>query len=102
MRSEESAAHVCVVLYLLIERFHNGDAVPVYRRMRDQGRSIPNGLHYVTSWVTTDLRRCYQVMETDDLALLEEWMAGWADLVDFEVVPVITSVEARAQVEPRL
>ena len=87
--------------YLVIEHF-NGDPVPVYRRFRDQGRLAPEGLRYVSSWVTDDLQRCYQVMECDDPALLEAWMDRWRDLVTFEVLPVLTSAEAAARVAPRL
>jgi hypothetical protein len=90
------------MLYMVIETFRGGDAVPVYRRFRDHGRLAPEGLRYVASWVTEDLRRCYQVMECDDPALLERWMAAWRDLVDFEVLPVVTSAAAAAAVAPRL
>jgi hypothetical protein len=90
------------MLYLIIEDFRGGDAVPVYRRLRDAGRQAPEGLAYVASWVTRDLRRCYQVMECADRALLDAWMARWSDLVAFEVVPVVTSQEAAAHVAPRL
>jgi len=86
------------MLYMVIEHFRDGDARPVYRRFAEQGRLAPPGLTYVASWVTADLRRCYQVMECDDPALLEAWMARWRDLVDFEVVPVVTSAEAAAAV----
>lgn len=86
------------MLYLVIERFRGGDAVPVYRRFRERGRLAPEGLNYVNSWVTADLDRCYQVMECAQRALLDAWIAQWADLVDFEVVPVITSAEAAALV----
>jgi uncharacterized protein DUF3303 len=86
------------MLYMVIETFRNGDPVPVYRRFREGGRLTPPGLDYVTSWVTMDLRRCYQVMETDDPKLLDEWIDRWADLVDFDVVPVVTSAEAAARV----
>lgn len=79
---------------MVIEHFRNGDAAPVYRRFRERGRMAPNGLTYVSSWVTPDMTRCYQVMETANRALLEEWMANWEDLVEFEVHPVITSKEA--------
>jgi hypothetical protein len=89
------------MLYLVIEHF-NGDPVPVYRRFRDQGRLAPDGLRYVSSWVTDDLQRCFQVMECDDPALLEAWMDRWRDLVTFEVLPVLTSAEAAARVGPRL
>lgn len=90
------------MLYMVIEHFRNGDAVPVYQRFRDHGRLAPEGLRYVSSWVTEDLRRCFQVMECDDPALLHEWTSRWADLVDFEIVPVVTSAEAAATVAPRL
>lgn len=89
------------MLYLVIERF-NGDPVPVYRRFRDRGRLAPDGLRYVSSWVTEDLQRCYQVMECDDPALLEAWMDRWRDLVTFEVLPVLTSADAAARIAPRL
>jgi hypothetical protein len=86
------------MLYMVIENFRDGDARPVYRRFAEQGRLAPPGLAYVASWVTDDLRRCYQVMECDDRSLLDEWIARWRDLVDFEVVPVLTSAEAAAAV----
>jgi Protein of unknown function (DUF3303) len=90
------------MLYIVIEHFKNKDAFPVYRRFRDQGRMAPENLHYISSWVDEKLERCYQVMETDDRALLDQWMAKWRDLVDFEVHPVITSTEAAARFTPRL
>ncbi len=89
------------MLYMIVEDF-KGDPVPVYRRFRDQGRLAPDGLQYVHGWVTQDLQRCYQVMECDDPALLQEWIDQWKDVVDFEVVPVVTSSEAAAAVAPRL
>ena len=88
--------------YMVIERFRNGDAAPVYRRFRDQGRLAPEGLVYVGSWVDEPMATCYQVMETDDRALLDAWIANWSDLVDFEVVPVMTSAEAADRIAPRL
>jgi hypothetical protein len=90
------------MLYMVIEHFRNGDPAPVYRRFREQGRLAPEGLRYVASWVTGDLQHCYQVMETDDPALLREWTSRWEDLVEFEVVPVITSADAAAAVAPHL
>ena len=90
------------MLYMVIERFKNHDAVPVYRRFRDRGRLAPDGLTYVSSWVDEALQVCYQVMETDDRRLLDAWIANWSDLVDFEVHPVMTSQEAARQVAPRL
>lgn len=86
------------MLFMIIERFHNGDAAPVYARFRERGRLAPEGLEYVASWVTRDFATCYQVMQCDDEALLAEWMSHWRDLVDFEVVPVMTSAEASAVV----
>ena len=79
---------------MIIENFRNGDPRPVYRRFRERGRLAPEGLTYVSSWVTEDLRRCYQVMECDDRRLLDEWIDQWKDIVDFECIPVLTSAEA--------
>jgi hypothetical protein len=89
-------------LYMVIEQFRGGDAVPVYRRFRAQGRLAPEGLRYVASWVTEDFRRCFQVMECDDPRLLDEWMARWEDLVEFEVLAVMPSADAAAAIAPRL
>ena len=88
--------------YMVIETFRNDDARPVYRRFRESGRLAPDRLRYVSSWVTDDFRRCYQVMECDDIALLNEWIAHWRDLVDFEVIPVVTSAEAVKRIAPLL
>ncbi len=76
--------------------------MPVYRRFRERGRLAPEGLMYVSSWVTDQMDRCYQLMETEDLTLLDQWMANWNDLVDFEVHPVISSKEAAEKITPRL
>lgn len=88
--------------YMIVERFRNGDPVPVYRRFRDRGRMAPDGLRYVASWVSHDLTTCYQVMECDDRRLLDEWISRWDDIVDFEVVPAMSSAEAAAEVATRL
>ena len=90
------------MLYMIVENFRDGDPVPVYRRFRDQGRLAPEGLCYVSGWVTDDLRRCFQVMECENPELLAQWTARWKDLIDFEIIPVMTSAEAVAAVAPRL
>jgi len=86
------------LLYMVVEHFRDGNPRPVYERFRERGRLAPHGLTYVNSWVTDDLRHCYQVMECDDRAPLDAWMIAWGDLVEFEVVPVVTSAEAAARV----
>jgi hypothetical protein len=83
---------------MIVEHFNHGNARPVYERFRTRGRLAPEGLTYVSSWVTSDLTRCYQVMECEDRALLEQWIAAWKDIIDFEVHPVITSAEAAERV----
>lgn len=90
------------MLYLVIENFTNGDPLPVYRRFRDRGRLMPDGVEYRGSWVTEDLRRCFQVMECQDRRLLDQWIANWSDVTEFEVIPVVSSAEALAAIEPRL
>jgi hypothetical protein len=90
------------MLFMVIETFRNGDPVPVYRRFRDRGRMMPEGIEYQGSWVTNDLRCCFQVVECANRRLLDEWMANWQDITEFEVVPVMTSADAAAAVAPRL
>lgn len=80
---------------MVIENFRPGKAPDIYRRLEQSGRQMPAGLTYVGSWITDDLQRCYQVMECDDPMLLDEWISQWADLMDFEVLPVITSEQAK-------
>ncbi len=89
-----------MALYMIVEHFKN--TVEVYRRFRERGRMAPDGLHYVSSWVDQKLERCFQVMETDDVRLLEQWMANWKDLVNFEVYPVMTSKQAAERIAPKL
>ena len=86
------------MLYMIVEHFRNGDPVPVYERFRARGRLAPEGVRYINSWVTDDLTTCYQVMECENRQLLDQWLAAWTDLVEFEVKPVITSAEAAAKV----
>lgn len=95
---EESAA----MLFMVIERFRDGDAAPVYRRFRERGRMTPEGLRYVESWVESDFGRCFQLMECDDPRLFREWVERWEDLVEFEIVPVVTSREAAERMAPAL
>ena len=83
---------------MIVEHFKDGDPRPVYDRFRARGRLAPDGLRYVNSWVTSDLTRCYQVLECDDRALLDQWLGAWQDIVDFDVHAVITSAEASARV----
>jgi len=90
------------MLYLIVEHFKNEDPVPVYRRFRDRGRLAPEGLIYLSSWVDQKFQRCFQIMETENRDLLDEWMANWSDLVDFEVFPVMSSQQAAEKIAPHL
>jgi hypothetical protein len=86
------------MLFMVVERFRAPGAVEVYRRARDRGRMLPDGVRYVSSWVDLEFTRCYQLMEAEDSAALEPWIEKWRDLVDFEVIPVRTSAEASATI----
>ena len=81
------------MMFMVIEKFRDQNAKAIYARLRDQGRQLPEGLKFVNSWVGADLGRCFQLMETDDAALFQRWIAEWADLMEFEVVPVVQSRE---------
>jgi hypothetical protein len=86
------------LLYMIVEHFKNSDPRPIYQRFRERGRLAPEGLNYVSSWVDEKLERCFQLMETDDVTRLNEWIANWSDIVEFEVYPVISSKEAAERV----
>ena len=90
------------MLYMVIERFKAGAAPEVYRRARDHGRMMPDGLEYVSSWVDLEFKTCYQLMRTEDASLFAVWTDAWGDLVEFEIVPVRTSAEAAQVIAPRL
>ena len=89
------------MLYMVIEQFRDGRGAEVYARFRERGRMAPEGLRYVESWADLAFQRCFQVMECDDPRLLSEWIANWQDIVDFEVVPVLTSRDAAAIMAPK-
>jgi hypothetical protein len=83
---------------MVVERFRDHNARPVYERAAERGRMMPDGLVYLDSWVEAGFGRCFQLVRCDDLALLMTWVAHWADLVEFEVIPVVTSSQASAVV----
>src|SRR5437588_4577069 len=83
------------MLFMVIERFKGRDPTPIYARLREQGRSLPDGLRYLDSWVEVNLDRCFQLMDCDDSVLLQRWVLEWRDLVEFEVVPVSPSKAVR-------
>lgn len=89
------------MLFMVIERFREGDAKAVYRRLEERGRMLPAGLAFHESWVETNHEACYQIMSCDDPALLEAWADNWRDLVDFEFIPVTTGAAAHAAVLAR-
>jgi hypothetical protein len=90
-----------MALYMVLEVYKDGAAAEVYRRARERGRLMPDGLSYVSSWVDLDFKRCFQLMETDDPSLFDAWIQAWADLVELEVIPVQTSAEAARAMEAR-
>jgi hypothetical protein len=90
------------MLFMVIERFKERDARAVYRRLRDQGRGAPEGLRYIDSWVEANFDRCFQLMECDDARLLQQWVAFWGDLVEFAIVPVVSSSDTRETIGPLL
>jgi Protein of unknown function (DUF3303) len=91
------------MLFMVIERFKDQDAIPAYKRVRDEGRKLPDGLKYLNSWVEPNFGRCFQLMECDDLRLLQTWILSWRGSgVSFEVVPVLSSAETMEVAGPFL
>jgi hypothetical protein len=79
------------MLFMVIERFKDRDPAPVYARLREEGRSLPEGLRYIDSWIEANFDRCFQLVECVDVTLFQRWVSQWRDLVDFEIVPVSPS-----------
>jgi hypothetical protein len=91
------------MLFMVIERFSDGDILPVYQRLSRDGRSLPAGLDFIDSWVEANFSRCFQLMRCDDLRLIQQWALEWRGLgMTFEIVPVVTSKETQAVVAPFL
>jgi hypothetical protein len=91
------------MLFMIIERFKNQDAVPVYKRFREKGRMAPEGLKYVGSWIEANFDRCFQLMECDDLRLIQQWALNWRGSgVSLEIVPVLPSKDTQEVVVPFL
>lgn len=91
------------MLFMIIERFENNDMLPVYERVRDHGRGLPEGLKYISSWIEPNFSRCFQLMECEDLRLIQQWVLHWRGTgVTFEVVPVVESQQTREVVAPFL
>jgi hypothetical protein len=84
------------MLFMVVERFKDRNPAPIYARLRERGRSLPEGLRYVDSWIEVNFDRCFQLMECEDVQLLMRWILEWRDLADFEVVPVSPSKDVRA------
>jgi len=91
------------MLFMVIERFEDNDMVPIYKRLEEKGRQLPEELAYVDSWIEANFSRCFQLMECADARLLQEWVLGWRGTgATFEIVPVVPSRETRAVVAPFL
>lgn len=91
------------MLFMIIERFQDNDMLPIYQRVRDEGRMFPEGLKYIDSWVEPNFSRCFQLMECNDLRLLQEWILKWRNSgVSFEIVPVVSSKETQQVIDPLL
>ena len=86
------------MLFMVIERFKQGDPRPVGDRFKRAGRMLPEGLVYHASWVELAGGRCFQVMEASHPDLLKSWMSCWDDLIDFEIIPVEKSSEFWAKI----
>jgi hypothetical protein len=91
------------MLFMIIERFKDNDMVPIYKRVRDEGRMLPDGLDYIDSWIEPNFSRCFQLMACDDARLLQQWILNWRGWgVTFEIVPVVSSKDTREIIAPHL
>ena len=90
------------MLFMVVEHFKQGKTKAIYRRLQDKGRTTPEGLRYVGSWVSASLDRCFQLMECDDPVLFQDWILEWEDLATFEIIPVVSSNETEQIVNKQL
>jgi hypothetical protein len=90
------------MLFMVIEHFKPGSMPTIYRRLRDKGRSLPEGLTYVGSWIEANCERCFQLMECDDARLLQQWVLTWDGLIEGEIIPVVPSADTQEIVRPFL
>jgi hypothetical protein len=86
------------MLYMIIEKFHPFKVKELYERFEEKGRLMPEGLSYINSWIDENITTCFQVMETDSIEKIREWIGYWNDLADFEIIPVITSAQAKEKI----
>jgi len=84
------------MLFMVVEKFRNQDARTIYRRLREKGRMMPEGLTFVSSFVSADVSRCFQLMECDDVTKFQRWVAEWSDLMECEIVPVVAGKDTAA------
>ncbi len=91
------------MLFIVIERFKDNDMIPIYKKLQEGGRMLPEGLKYIDSWVEPNFSRCFQLMECEDLKLFQEWSIMWRGFgATFEIVPVVNSKETQEIVAPHL
>ena len=81
------------MLYLVIETFRNANPVPIGERFKSKAGCYPRAWTYQSSWIDREIRRCYQIMESENPTLLADWTKNWNDLIDFEIIPVQTSAD---------
>lgn len=86
------------MLYMIIEKFQEGKVKALYNRFAEKGRMMPDRVQYINSWINEEVTVCYQVMESESIEGIQEWIANWNDIVDFEIIPVITSAQAKEKV----
>ena len=85
--------------FMIIETLRKGKVKELYKRFADKGRQLPEGVTYINSWIDENVETCYQVMESDTIEKINEWIRLWKDVADFRVIPVITSAEAKKKVD---
>jgi hypothetical protein len=88
--------------FMVVERFRNQDAKAIYRRLRERGRMMPEGLTFVSSFVAADFSRCFQLIACEDIAPLQRWVAQWSDIIEFDIVPVVAGKETAAALDDLL
>lgn len=74
--------------FMVVEKFKPNCFQENYTRFNEKGRMLPEGLYYLNSWVNEEQSICFQLMESNDIALFNKWIEKWNDLTDFEIIPI--------------
>jgi len=74
--------------FIVVEKFKPNCLEKNNALWNKKGRMLPEGLYYLNSWVNKEQRICFQLMETNNPELFDEWTNTWKAFTNFEIFPI--------------